>query len=178
MTTEVLVADFEQMRRQQLKELLERVFEYKVDELITSPYNPSQNLDSSVLERIRRRKYDLLVAHTGGNPPGSECLKVFKDHNPRGKVILYTNRDKIELKEFDDLKRVNKLFRRSDNDSLLFDNESEMLDVIKAVMNEPGLVFWKNPFKYKEVQGVIVVFTVLFTFLTAIVKFGGELISN
>ena len=162
-------------RRQQLKGLLETRFEYKVDELITSPYDPSQNLNYSVLERIRRRKYDLLVAHTGGNPQGSVCLKVFKDHNPKGKVILYTKRDNIELKEFDDLKRANKLFQRSDNDSLLFDNESEMMDVIEAVMNEPGLVLWKSPFEDKK---VLTVLTALLTFLTAIVGLVVKLISN
>ncbi len=153
----VLIVDYNDKRRKQLRDLLEANFDnYNVTELETSPPEPVRDTDARKLTQVKNNDYDLIVGHIGGNPSGYECLKCYKDHNPQGKVVLYTKLSEIPIKLFDGLKRADAIFKRSDNDEILFENAVDMMDVIKKVMNEPGLTFWKNPFKQPAVAAAVI----------------------
>ena len=156
MTTRVLIVDYNDNRRKQLRDLLKASFDdYAVRELETSSPIPRQDTDARKLAEIRTHNPDLLIGHIGGNPSGYECLKAFKDHNPKGKAVLYTKQEAIPLDKFDGLKRANALFKRSNNDEVLFENAVDMMDVIRQVMEEPSIVFWRSPFKEPQVLTTI-----------------------
>jgi hypothetical protein len=144
----ILVADYHPPRQKQLMSLIDANYpNYHVYPLDTEKPEPARETNTHILKEISKRKYDMMIGHTGGNPSGPECLQTFKKHNPQGRVIFYTKRDEIPLKEVEQLRRANKLIRRSSNDELLFDNASQMIETIDEVMKEPAIVFWKNPFK-------------------------------
>jgi hypothetical protein len=154
--TRVLIVDYNDERREQLRKLLEANFrQYVVSELKTSPPNPPEDTDTDKLAQIRTSKADLLIGHIGGNPSGYDCIQAFKEHNPQGKAVLYTKQEAIPLEQFDSLKLANALVKRSDNDRVLFENQRSMMKVIHNVMEEPGIVFWRSPFREPKVLATI-----------------------
>jgi hypothetical protein len=139
-TKNILIADYHDARIKQLRGLIEDgltengltengLTDCKTFVLKTGSYEPKRDTDTAKLAEIAIRKYDLLIAHTGGNPSGAECLQKYKRTNPSGRAILYTNRDSIRLEEFEEYKQANKLIRRSANDDIMFDNSHEMLAI-------------------------------------------------
>jgi hypothetical protein len=160
----ILVADYHPPRQKQLMALMEANYpNYNVWPLNTEPPLPPRETNIHILKEISKREYDLLIGHTGGNPSGAQCLQTFKKHNPKGRVIFYTKRDEIPLEEVEQLRQANKIIRRSNNDDILFDDPSKMIKAIDEVMEEPGIVFWKSPFKNPAVWIPLV------TLLTAVV---------
>jgi hypothetical protein len=109
----------------------------------------------------------------GGNPSGYECLKVFKDKFKKGKVILYTKSPTILIEQFNRLKLADRIFKRSENDDMLFDKAGDMMNVIEEVMKEPSVVLWRNSFKE---PAVIAVMTALIGLTAAVVTFGTSLV--
>jgi len=173
MSTQVLIVDYHAARRKQLRQLLEAKFDdYKVTELQTSPpTNGAQDTDADKLRQVKNHKYDLLVGHIGGNPSGYECLKTFKANNENSKAVIYTKLESIPIKSFAGLKLADAVFKRSDNDNVLFEDADEMMDLIKKVMDEKTVNFWKNPFKDKTVAiSIITLITVIIGLLTALIK--------
>jgi hypothetical protein len=163
MRKKLLIIDYDEKRREQLRELFKLRFQdFEVEELATSP-PPQQNIDTEKLRIVQLSKPDLLVGHIGGNPSGYECLRVFKEANPKGKAVLYTKRENIPLNELDGLKLADKVFRRSDQDDALFDNADEMFDIIKMIMEQRAVTFWSQPFKDPKVL------VALLSLLTAVV---------
>ena len=148
MSVRVLIVDYNDQRRAHLRDFLKARFnEWDVDELATHPPIPPRDIDTNKLSLVKTRHYDLMIGHLGGNPSGYDCLKVFKDHNSKGKVVLYTKSSTIQLEQFNQLKLADRVFKRSENDAILFDNAGEMMTVIEEVMKSPGVTYWKNPFK-------------------------------
>ena len=78
----------------------------------------------------------MLIGHIGGNPSGYECLRTFKESNPRGKVILYTKLEAVPVLQFEGLKLANAIVRRDANDARVFANDDEMLEVVNRVRSQ------------------------------------------
>ena len=130
----VLVVDYNEERREHLKgRLLARFPDLEVHELKTDPPEPERDTNFAKLEEIGRGAYDIMIGHIGGNPSGYECLKTFKKHNSKGKVVLYTKQGKLPIDKFEGLKLANRIFRRAEDDTKVFPNDDEMLDVIDSV---------------------------------------------
>lgn len=154
----IIVADFTPNRRAHLMlGLREQFGDVEVHELPTEPYDSdsTKDTDFSKLAPLRTNRYDLLIAHTGGNPSGFLCLKHFKTHNPKGKAILYTKAESIPLKEFEAFRLANAIFRRADDDTKVFPNDAQMLELVNRVLKEPGIVEWASPFKDRKVLGAL-----------------------
>jgi hypothetical protein len=157
MTDRILVIDYSKARREHLTgRLRERLSDLEVSEMVTDPPDETKNIDFTKLAQLRSNRYDLIIGHIGGNPHGYECLKTFKEHNPKGKAVLYTKVDAIPLSKFEGLKLANAIVRRSEDDSKVFANDEEMLDVVNRVRKEPGLVHWTSPFKAKAVLTALI----------------------
>jgi hypothetical protein len=168
----VLVVDYNQERREHLKNhLLARFPEFEVYELKTDPPQPKKNLNTAKLQELGRGTYDILIGHIGGNPSGYECLQTFKKHNPKGKVVLYTKQDMLPIEKFDGLKLANKVFRRAEDDTIVFPSDDEMFAVIENLKQESGLIHWKSPFKDSKVIVVIIsLLTAVIGLISAVVK--------
>lgn len=172
MGVRVLIVDYNDQRRAHLGDFLKARFkEWDVDDLATHPPNPPLDTDVSKLSQVTARRYDLMIGHLGGNPSGYECLKVFKDHNPQGRAVLYTKGPTVQLEQLNRLRLADSVFKRSENDQKLFDNADEMMTVIEQVMKSPGVTYWKNPFKdLKVMAALITLLTAVVALVTALVK--------
>jgi hypothetical protein len=157
MTDRILVIDYSKARREHLAgRLRERLRGVEVSEMVTDPPDETKNTDFAKLAQLRSNRYDFIIGHLGGNPSGYECLKTFKEHNPKGKAVLYTKMEAIPLNRFDGLKLANAIVRRAEDDSKVFANDDEMLDVVDRVRKEAGLVHWTSPFKDKAVLTALI----------------------
>jgi hypothetical protein len=156
MTERILLVDYSKERLDQLSgRIRNRLANTEVIPLLTDPYDPNKGTNIGPLEQIRANRCDILIGHIGGNPSGYECLKTFKEYNPKGKVILYTKQETIPLDKFEGLKLANAICKRAVDDSKVFANDDEMLNVVNRVRQEAGVVYWKSPFKDKAVLGTL-----------------------
>jgi hypothetical protein len=157
MAKNVLIADYNEKRIESLKGLIENRLgssDYFVFTLLTnapSPLGQKYNLDNEKLSQIKIRDYSLLLGHMSGNPSGEDCLKMFKEHNPKGRAMFYTKRDQIGIEEVERFKLANKIFRRSNNDDIIFDDPNKMIEDIKTIMKESGIDYVKSIFENKPV---------------------------
>lgn len=172
MVDRILIADYSEPRLNHLKERLRaRFLDVEVFELKTNRFDETAGTDVSKLQEIKAHQFDLLIGHIGGNPSGYECLKTFKNHNPKGKAILYTKQDSIPLAQFAGLRLANAIFRRADDDSRVFANDDEVLDLIDRVRKEPALVQWTSPFADKAVLLTLIpLATALLGLIAAVAK--------
>jgi hypothetical protein len=153
----ILVIDYSKERREHLiGRLRERLRDVEVFEMITNPPDEMKNTDFGKLTQLRTNRYDLIIGHIGGNPSGYECLRTFKEHNPKGKAVLYTKTDAIPLEKFEGLKLANAIVRRAEDNSRVFPNDDQMLDVVDRVRKESGLVHWTSPFRDKAVLTTLI----------------------
>ena len=137
----VLIADYNEKRRRHLADFIKARFkDCDVDELATHPPVPPMDTDVELLSKVKSRPYDLFIGHLGGNPSGYECLRPFKDNNPKGKVVLYTKTPDISLSKFNRLRLADRMFQRSGDDTRMFDNADEMFEMISEVMIEPSVI--------------------------------------
>ena len=156
MTHRIVVADYSAPRRLHVAQALrEQIPKVEVPELPTEPYDPKRDTDHAKLAPLRTNRYDLLIAHIGGNPSGYICLKQFKVHNPSGKAILYTKMESIPLDQFEGLKLANAIFKRSEDDTKVFANDAQFLDLVQRVLKESGITPWVSPFKDTKVLGAL-----------------------
>ncbi len=156
MTQRIIVADFSAPRRLHvLQALREQIPKAEVHELATDPYDSKKDTDHAKLAPFRTNKYDMLIAHIGGNPSGYVCLKQFKKHNPKGRAILYTSMDSIPLDQFDGLKLANAIFRRSTDESKVFANDAQFLELVNKVLMDSPIAPWVNPFKDAKVLAAL-----------------------
>ncbi len=152
MPERILVIDYARERREHLKGRLRAgLSDVEVFELATDPPDAAKNTNTGKLDDLKAITYDMIIGHIGGNPSGYECLRTFKAQNPRGKAILYTKQDAIPLAQLEGLRLANAVVKRAQNDSLVFANDSEMLDIVNRVRSEAGIVHWSSPFKDKAV---------------------------
>jgi len=152
----IVVVDYSAERRNHLKVgLRARFSDVEVFELPTQAPDPKKSTDYARLAELKANSYDLLIGHMGGNPSGYECLKTFKDSNPKGKAILYTKLEAIPLDQFEGLKLANAIFRRAEDSNKVFANDDQMFDVVSRVRKEAGLVHWTSPFRDKAVLATI-----------------------
>ena len=171
MSIRALIVDYNDQRRAHLRDFIKARFtDWDVDELATHPPIPPRDIDTNKLSLVKARRYDLMIGHLGGNPSGYDCLKVFKNHNAKGKAVLYTKSTTIQLEQFNQLKLADRVFKRSDNDDILFENADEMMTVIEEVMKAPGVTYWKNPLKEPTVLIPIL------GLVTAIIGLGSALV--
>jgi hypothetical protein len=152
MTDRILIVDYSAERLEHLAlGLRARFKDIEVFQLQTMPPDPAAKTNFTKLGEIKANRYDILIGHIGGNPSGDECLKTFKEGNPKGKAVLYTKLDAIPLDKFEGLKLANSIFKRAEDSTRVFANDHQMLDVVNRIRNEPGLVHWTSPFKDKTV---------------------------
>jgi hypothetical protein len=176
MATNVLIADYNKNRIESLKGLIETRLgssDYVVFTLLTNapaPIGQKYNLDHNILSQIKLRNYSLLLGHMAGNPSGEDCLKMFKGYNSKGRAMFYTKRDKIGIDEFERFKLANKIFRRSDNDEVIFDDPNKMIEDIQIIMKERGIDYAKSILENKPVVAAGL------GMLTAIIALGGTVL--
>jgi hypothetical protein len=76
----------------------------------------------------------------------------------------------LPLDKLEGLKLANRVFQRAQNDTMVFPNDSEMLDVIENVRKESGITHWQSPFKDTKVLAALI------GLLAAIVGLGAAII--
>ena len=164
MALRIVVADYSPERLEHLTGRLRARFDdVVVTPFRTEPQDPAKSTAHAKLAELKSRKYDMLIAHIGGNPSGYECLRTFKEANRKGKAILYTKMEAVSLQQFEGLKLADAIVRRDANDSRVFANDDEMLDVVSRVRGKTGVVYWTNPFRDPAVM------TAIITLATAVV---------
>jgi hypothetical protein len=175
MKEKIVVVDYSRERLARLTAgLRARFADIEVRELRTQPPEDNRNTDSSELAELRANVYDILICRIGGNPSGYECLKTFKKSNPKGRAILYTRSDMVQLDQFERLKLANALFQSIDDGSRVFANADQLFDVVDRVRKEAGLVRWTSPFKDKAVLGTVIpLATATLGLIAAVVKLLG-----
>jgi hypothetical protein len=157
MPLRIVVADYSTERLEHLAGRLRARFDdVEVFPFRTSPYDPAEPTDHAKLAELKANKYDMLIAHIGGNPSGYECLRTFKTANRKGKAVLYTKMDAVPLQQFEGLKLADAIVRRDANDSRVFANDDEMLEVVNHVRRQSSIVYWINPFKDPAVATAII----------------------
>ena len=133
MPYKILVVDHSERRRKHLMARLSaRLKDVEVSELATRPPSADQNVDSGPLEHLKR-PYDLVLSHIGGNPSGYECLKTFKEHNPKGKVVLFTKEGTLSIDKFDGFRLADAVFQRSQDDAVIFPNDDAMVNLVSGL---------------------------------------------
>jgi len=170
MTYRIVVVDYAQDRLDHLKARLEAKFPKKTKVVAVKTSRNGNDVDTKKLKELKEaagkrfwglghpHRIDLLIGHIGGNPPGDECLKSFKESNPAGKAILYTKMETLPLNKFRGLRLANEVFRRAEDERLVFKNDADMLDIVGRVRGEPPIVLPTSPFKAPAVIGAMIGF--------------------
>lgn len=93
---------------------------------------------------------------------------------PQSRVVLYTKLESIPLKQLVGLKLADRVFQRSPNNSQVFNDADEMMDIIKDVMEAPGVGYLRSRFKDPIVLGLC---TACIGLLAAVIKLITDLVN-
>jgi hypothetical protein len=170
MRATIVIVDYNKVRLDYLRARLQSRFKScTVYDVLTD--SPGGDVNTAKLEQLKVRNYNLLIGHIGGNPSGYECLRTFKESNPKGKAILYTKQDSIPIDKFRGLRLADGLFRRDQDDTKVFPNDDEILDLIADVFKKPAVTIWRNPFTdIKVLVALISLVGAVIGLVTALVK--------
>jgi hypothetical protein len=147
---QVIIADYNDQRLNHLAGMLQSRFPgCTVTQLKTHTLDEINSTDFNLLTQLHglAKAHSLLIGHLGGNPSGYDCLKAFKAVNPKGKVVLYTKSESIPLSQLSGLKLADRVFQRSQDDTQVFKDADEMMNIIHDVTSGPGVGYLRSRFK-------------------------------
>lgn len=146
----VIILDYDENRLNHLDRFIrDRVPGSTATPILTQPYSPGDVPDARILAQVQAlaKGHRLLIGHLGGNPSGYDGLRVYKAANPSGRAVLYTKGETIEVDKLRGLKLADRVFRRSPDDTQVFADADQMLDLINDVMAEPGVGYVRGRLK-------------------------------